>query len=531
MRYIENSGSLIIGEKTETQINLFVQFFIHPNPERYNEIKSCLKYNVLNPLINYIYLLNEYQPDGTYRPFTEEELGIHSEKIIQIPLGHRLQYNDVFRLAKDINCYGYNMLANADIFFDESLENILRSDMNKKPIMMCQLRYEYNGTPRGIKIYGPRADSQDVWIWHSKWNYKLQNKAFGFQLGQAGCDNHITYLFKICGFELVNDPQLVHCLHYHQTQIRDYTAKDTINSPYILLTPKDAFIDKIKDVRFEDNELLYDYIREMKNKPYIIPRVAGIENISAYNITYTDIPVRYDVMKNNAGVKITSESSMKKYATEYYDAFENCQIYTGWSKDGEDNVYGGLNVSQDIIQDTVYKDRTKVWAHCLDVFEYINYTPWTLALEGKRILIISSFIESFKKKLPVLDKIYGREIFKDNTFVFIKPPMLNGDSISQEWNIEAEKFCSELDKIIKDYDVALVSCGGLGNIICNHIFKSGKQSIYVGGTLQMYFGVYGNRWLNERSAIMRMYLNEHWSRPLQSERPEGHHKVEGGCYF
>jgi hypothetical protein len=216
MRYIENSGSLIIGEQTETQINLFVQFFIHPNLERYNEIKSCLKYNVLNPFINYIYLLNEYQPDGTYRPFTEEELGIHSEKIIQIPLGHRLQYNDVFRLAKDLNCTGYNMLANADIFFDESLENILRSDMNERPIMMCQLRWDYDGTPMGIKIFGPRADSQDAWIWHSKWNNKLQNKAFAFQLGQAGCDNHIAYLFKVCGFELVNDPELVHCLHYHK---------------------------------------------------------------------------------------------------------------------------------------------------------------------------------------------------------------------------------------------------------------------------------------------------------------------------
>ena len=99
MRYIENSSSLIIGEQTESQINLFIQFFIHPNKERYNEIKSCLQYNVENPLINYIYLLNEYQKDGTYRPFTEEELGIQSEKIIQIPLGNRLKYNDVFRLA------------------------------------------------------------------------------------------------------------------------------------------------------------------------------------------------------------------------------------------------------------------------------------------------------------------------------------------------------------------------------------------------------------------------------------------------
>lgn len=532
MRYIENSASLTLGEQTESQINLFVQFFIHPHAERCEEIKFCLKANVMNPLIQYIYLLNENQKDGTYRPFTEEELGISSEKIIQIPLGHRLMYSDVFKFAHEMNCHGYNVLANSDIFFDDSLANILKSDMNQTPIMMCQLRYEYDGTPTGIKIFGPRPDSQDAWLWHSKWTNKLiHNKSFHFQLGQAGCDNHITYLFKISGFALVNDPQLVHCLHYHKTQIRDYKQKDAIKPPYMLVQPLNASASYNKDISFEDNEVLINYILAKGDKPYIIPRVAGIENISCFNIDVTNNPIRYDVLKNNAGVSITSRSSMKLYALQYYDAFENCDIYTGWSKNHEDNVYSGLNVSQDYIQNEMYKDKKKIWAHALDVFEYINYTPWTLALEGKRLLIISSFVESFKSKLGVLDKIYDREIFKNNTFVFLKPPMLNGSNPSKEWHIELEKFSLEIDKLRDEYDVALVSAGGLGNLICNHIYNSGKQSIYTGAVLQMMFGVYGNRWLTERSSIMKMFLNTHWSRPLESERPEGWKSVEGACYW
>lgn len=486
----------------------------------------------MNPVIQYIYLLNEKQKDGSYRPFTEEELGIWSEKIIQIPLGHRLMYSDVFKMARELNVAGYNIVANADIFFDDTLENVLCSDMNQKPVMMCQLRYEYDGTPTGIKIFGPRADSQDAWIWHSKWNEKLiNNKAFQFRLGTPGCDNHITYLFKICGFELVNDPQLVHCLHYHKTQIRNYTAYDTIKSPYILLTPNNAFIAKKADISFEDNEVIIKYIREKGDKPYIIPRVAGIENISAYNVDVANAPIRYDVLKNNAGLSISSRASMKKYATMYYDAFENCDIYTGWSTNGEDNVYAGLNASQDYIQFGEYKEKKKIWAHSLDVFEYINNTPFTLALEGKRILIVSSFIRSFQRKLKVLDKIYGREIFKNNNFVYVKPPALNGKNHSYEWNVELDKFCLELNKLRDEYDVALVSAGGLGNLICNYIFKSGKQAIYVGGVLQMYFGVYGNRWLNERSSIIKMYMNEHWSRPLEEDRPLGWEKIEGACYW
>ena len=531
MRYIEHSSSLTLSEnKRQTKIDLYVQFFLHSNPERNKEIKTCLKYNVLNPYINKIYLLNE-------KIFNYEELGVENDKIIQIPIGNRLKYTDVFywvNLAQLLPDFepGYIILANADIFFDDTLENVLKSDMNEKPIMMCQLRYDYDGSPTGIKIFGPRADSQDAWIWHSNWNNKLiKNKAFNFELGQPGCDNHITYLFKICGFSLVNDPQLVHCLHYHKTQIRNYTAKDSIKPPYFLLTPKDAFVNQKKDISFEDNEVLYNYIREKKNKSFIIPRVAGIENISAYNSIYSKAPIKYNVLKNNAGLKISTDKSMKKYAVSYYNSFDNCEMYSGWSKDREDNVYSGLNVSQDIIQDKLHKDKKKIWAHALDVFEYIKYTPWTLALEGKRLLIISSFVESFKTKLLVLDKIYGREIFKNNTFVFIKPPSLAGENLSEEWDIELNKFKLELDNLKEEYDVALVSAGGLGNLICNHVYMSGKQSIYVGGVLQMYFGVYGSRWLIERPSIIKMYLNEHWSRPMESERPVGWKAIEGSCYW
>ena len=36
----------------------------------------------------------------------------------------------------------------------------------------------------------------------------------------------------------------------------------------------------------------------------------------------------------------------------------------------------------------------------------------------------------------------------------------------------------------------------------------GKPAIYVGGVLQMYFGILGQRWVRERPDILRMYLNE-----------------------
>jgi hypothetical protein len=59
----------------------------------------------------------------------------------------------------------------------------------------------------------------------------------------------------------------------------------------------------------------------------------------------------------------------------------------------------------------------------------------------------------------------------------------------------------------------------------------GKSSVYVGGVLQMYFGVYGERWLKERPDIMRLYMNKHWSRPNEDEKPQGFESVEDSCYW
>ena len=68
--------------------------------------------------------------------------------------------------------------------------------------------------------------------------------------------------------------------------------------------------------------------------------------------------------------------------------------------------------------------------------------------------------------------------------------------------------------------------------LCNYIHKNHQKSaIYVGGVLQMYFGVLGNRWLIERKEIVKLYCNEFWVRPKESERPKQFEMIENACYW
>ena len=169
-------------------------------------------------------------------------------------------------------------------------------------------------------------------------------------------------------------------------------------------------------------------------------------------------------------------------------------------------------------------------AFVFDIFHYIH-NPWTHALGGKRILIVSAFADLIKTKIPTRDRIYGIDLFPNCEFVFITPPQTQADEPSDEFNVELERFRLRVEQIKDSFDVALVSCGGYGNLVCSFIHDMKKSAIYVGGVLQMYFGIYGNRWLTERPDIMKLFKNEHWTRPPPNFRPKNHGKVEGGCYW
>ena len=370
----------------------------------------------------------------------------------------------------------------------------------------------------------------------------------------------MIYLFKILGYEIYNDPLWIPTYHYHENQNRDYTIKDRIPGPYGLYipartvsdyTPSSLGVDiktTLKDTNnlndflhfSNDNLKLFHYLKEKieKNQKFIIPRIAGEENNFAFytkmmvegkipnNVETTKL-LRYNVLKNNGGVKMSNFESAKRYSEQYFNAFNNCDMYTVWEPWGD--VYRAIQNSHDYVTNTYKKD--KVWAYTFDVYHFLH-NPWTWGLSGKRLLIVSPFEESIKEKIDNRKEIYGIDLFPGCEFVFIKPPQTQGDQESKEFYEELELFYKELDKMKDTFDIALCSCGGYGNLVCDYIYdKMDKSSIYVGGVLQMYFGIYGARWIRERQDVLRIYLNQQWSRPKETEKPKNFQKVEGSCYW
>lgn len=532
-------------------IILFTQFYIDKNKKRLSEMVKCLQLNIDNELINKIYLVNE-------RIYTDNEMHIannsNKSKIEQINHGTCLKYNDIFNIIDNKNINGYVIIANSDIFFDKSLLSLYKSGLEKNKKIYSQLRFEYtNPNLDKCPVFGSQEDSHDTWIFHSNFNIEKSNrKIFNFQLDIPGCDNHIIYLFMILGYAVHNEPFLIKSYHNHTTPVSNYTNSTKIlEKPCIRLIPVLQNYSPYTDTwwRFnilEENNHLRNYLTDKfeNNKHFIIPRIAGVENnfaqlgmtilqkqqasqqASQQEMSY--IQQVGKTMKNNAGINITSVQSVIKYSQLYLAAFHKCDMYFEWEPWGD--VYKYIANSHNFINMN-FKQKQRFWAFTLDIFHNIYNDPWTIALKGKRILIISPFIKSFQEKIPIRKEIYGVDLFPDCSFVFLKPPQTQGDCPSEEFDKELDKFVEKISTIKDDFDVALCSCGGYGNLVCSKIYDMGKSSIYVGGVLQMYFGVYGSRWMRERADILRLFMNKHWSRPKEEEQPDGFKKVEGSCYW
>lgn len=280
-----------------------------------------------------------------------------------------------------------------------------------------------------------------------------------------------------------------------------------------------------------------DFIRiqnliQFSQKPFLIGRIAcGSEPkvIGSYKLNKTCR--RYDVneLKTNAGIFVKNEDSLKEYIDEYYNAIINSDLLGVWLK--------GITYNMTkMIYDTIHtydKDIEKNYfdAPSLEPYYHMDYDEYNFdkIIQGKKLLIISSHINSMQKQIPYLDKLFKKKIFDNNTFIFVKPPITfaNNDN-NIDWKINFDKLKNDISNI--HFDLALVSCGGYGMPICNFIKNDLKNNaFYVGGCLQIFFGIKGDRW-NKHNKISKLY-NKFWIDVCDEDKPENYKMIENGCYW
>lgn len=195
-------------------INLFVSYFTTPDEIRQGEINRCLLTNLNNPLIDRIYLLIE-EGDPIF-PFSREEKRI---KVIRIR--RRPTYSAVFQIVRENSDQGdINIIANSDIYFDDSLEKVNEIQPND---IFALCRWECSNGQ-----FLNRRDSQDVWIMRGHPRAVIAD----FTMGIPGCDNAIADRFAKMGYNVISPSKKIKTWHLHSSAERTYSPNHRVPQPY-----------------------------------------------------------------------------------------------------------------------------------------------------------------------------------------------------------------------------------------------------------------------------------------------------------
>ena len=220
-------------------------------------------------------------------------------------------------------------------------------------------------------------------------------------------------------------------------------------------------------------------------------------------------------MQTNAGFFPNTNSMMSRFSDLMFSIISEIDIIT---------------IFQAVESLAVRHNCIKIKAPFLEPFW--SKDPWTAQLKGKKILVIHPFAESIQRQYAKRELLFeNKDILpKFASLTIIKAVQSIGGETNgfKSWFDALHYMESEIEKV--DYDVALIGCGAYGMPLAAHCKKMGKKAVHLGGALQLLFGIRGNRWETEQD-IYKQFMNEHWVRPLENERPKAAQNVENACYW
>lgn len=182
----------------------------------------------------------------------------------------------------------------------------------------------------------------------------------------------------------------------------------------------------------------------------------------------------------------------------------------------------------------------KELSHCkkIDIYGYCApfayENPWTSVLKDKKVLVVHPFTDSIKKQYSIREKLFENPDvlpqFKE-LYLVKAVQSIAGNGINtgfKDWFEALHAMEKEIDSY--DYDIALIGCGAYGMSLTAHCKRKGKIAIHMASWVQMLFGIYGQRWIVDQPEYAN-FINEFWTRPLETEKPTNANIVENGAYW
>ena len=196
--------------------------------DRDTEMRQSLKINLDNPAIERVYAFKE---NGFNAIANSEFLSLctreRERRLELVDLGglsRRITFKEYFEWANDMPWRSESVicLANADIYFDETLKLVKPAHLENK--FLCLSRWKH--VPGKDPVLDEQvAGGADAWIF--KTPVKVPEKS-NFTQGVIACDNRIARLMQLEGYKLDNPSLDVRVIHVHASGYRSYGWDTTL---------------------------------------------------------------------------------------------------------------------------------------------------------------------------------------------------------------------------------------------------------------------------------------------------------------
>jgi hypothetical protein len=195
-------------------ITHIIHWHSESNYARLQEFTECL-YKTLESKVDKVVILNQFDLPPHLFP-----------KIRIINIDKRPTFNDFIKVANQYE--GVVIFGNTDIYpTNEALEYC--KDIRNGDCYALSRHDIIDGKP----VLFNRKDSQDTWVFRTP----ISNIEADFYLGVPGCDNRFAYECEKAGYKIFNPSKDLVFIHVHKSNIRTYTKADTVEPPYLTLTP------------------------------------------------------------------------------------------------------------------------------------------------------------------------------------------------------------------------------------------------------------------------------------------------------
>ncbi|WP_439637787.1 hypothetical protein [Gloeomargarita lithophora] len=301
-----------------------------------------------------------------------------------------------------------------------------------------------------------------------------------------------------------------------------------IHTPQIHLTPSyvgQAASDVIKEQIISD-------------KPCMIARIGTAEFYTFLRYLSINKPTQYPLQKS-------FDYILKQAESFWWDerVRTSMSIYVGFFPPTNENLN---RFCEHLLADIKHIDILGSWIadeyqviHLLnnpiiinlpDLEPYYHEHPWSEALVGKTVLVIHPFTESIQRQYEKRQLLFpDPRVLPDFNLKTLKAVQsIAGNPCGfNTWFEALDWMVEQINQT--PFDVAIIGAGAYGLPLAAHVKRLGKKAVHLGGATQILFGIRGKRW-DEMPFFQKLY-NEHWVRPLPSEVPTDHQRVEGGCYW